>query len=885
MLSSTVTKKVGALLLLFTLGGLTGLVAVLAYFVATKGIGPFFDVAGRQRMVSEQMLAAVQGSANGDPSARDALRARATLFAVTLSALDTGGRVGDLELAPPPDAVRPELRAIRAHWDALNEPIRVVLELPATDAAARAARELLRERLPELRDASHRLVVAFELWHGRYRERIVAILYAVAIGDLVLFAVGLLLARYMIGRPILLIEKAARRVQEGDYSARVPILTNDELAVLARTFNGMSERVGGLIASLAAQEQRFRELVQDVDAIVWERDAVSGRLLFVNRQVEVALGIPADRFLAEPDLWDRLVHADDQQEAIDHSRDALERTDRATYEARFVVGDGRIVWLRCAARAVRDPTGKLIAIRGVAVDITERRNVEERLRLLERATESIEQGILVAAIPNGESPPHQIQLVNRAFEQITGWTRSEVLGRDPGFLRGPLTDPAARAAIVGAIRDQRTHTGEILNYRKDGRPFWNSFTLSPIPAASGRASHYVGIVTDVTEQKRTQEQLRQAMKMEAVGRLAGGVAHDFNNILTAIIGYADLLAIAPDLSERAKRAALEIRDAGERAAELTRQLLAFSRRQVLEPRVIALNEHVEAIRSMLRRLIREDVDFCLALQPGLSSIKVDPSQLEQVIVNLVVNARDAMPDGGKLTIETGDVELDATYAASHPGVQPGPHVLFAVTDTGTGMSPEVLSHIFEPFFTTKPVGQGTGLGLATVYGIVRQSGGHVWAYSEPGQGTTIKVYFPRASGTPQPVSRGDAVSQAGGTETVLVVEDEDAVRGLTAQVLGAAGYAVLDAASGAEALAIAERHAGRIAMALVDVVMPKMNGRELAERLVKLRPELRIVFTSGYTDNAIVHHGVLDEGVEFLGKPYTPAALLRRVREVLDRTT
>ncbi|MBI5851946.1 MAG: PAS domain S-box protein, partial [Planctomycetes bacterium] len=573
------------------------------------------------------------------------------------------------------------------------------------------------------------------------------------------------------------------------------------------------------------------------------------------------------------------------KEAIDRSHDALERTDRAGYEARFVAGDGRIVWLRCAARAVRDPTGKLVAIRGVAVDVTERRNAEERLRLLERATESIEQGILVAAIPNAESPPHQIQLVNRAFEQITGWTRDEVLGRDPGFLRGPLTEPAARAAIVGAIREQRTYTGEILNYRKDGRPFWNSLTLSPITAPSGRASHYVGIVTDVTEQKRAAEQLRQAMKMEAVGRLAGGVAHDFNNILTAIIGYADLLASAPDLSERARRAAREIRDAGDRAADLTRQLLAFSRKQVLEPRVVSLVEHVQAMQGMLRRLIREDVDFCLVLQPGLSSIKVDPSQLEQVIVNLVVNARDAMPDGGKLTIETADVDLDATYAAAHPGVQTGPHVLFAVSDTGTGMSPEVLSHIFEPFFTTKPVGQGTGLGLATVYGIVRQSGGHVWAYSETGQGTTIKVYFPRAAGTPESVSRSVASPAQGGSETLLVVEDEDAVRTLACEVLAHAGYTVLEASSGAAGLAICEQHLGPIALMLADVVMPKMNGRELAERAVKQRPGLRVVFMSGYTDNAIVHHGVLDAGVEFLGKPFTPAALLRRVRDVLDRVS
>jgi signal transduction histidine kinase/ActR/RegA family two-component response regulator len=390
---------------------------------------------------------------------------------------------------------------------------------------------------------------------------------------------------------------------------------------------------------------------------------------------------------------------------------------------------------------------------------------------------------------------------------------------------------------------------------------------------------------DVTAQREAEAQLIQSQKLEAIGRLAGGIAHDFNNLMSIIISYTDFAIETLRHSNPIRDDLMEVRRAGRRAAELTRQLLAFSRRQVLDPEVIDLNAVVAGMEGMLRRLLGEDIEITFRPEDGLDGVMADPGQIGQVLMNLAVNARDAMPRGGRLAIETANVDLDENYSHRHDIVEPGRYVALTVSDTGCGMEPEVAQRIFEPFFTTKELGKGTGLGLSTAYGIVKQSGGYIWVYSEPGLGTTFKIYLPRISGPATHDSLAPALDSAvSGTETVLVVEDEEAVRRLAQRILFRAGYLALGANGGEEALALARGHAGRIHLLLTDVVMPGMGGRELAERLVEERPGLRVLYMSGYTGEMVLHHGVLENDRRFLGKPFSAPDLLRKVRETLDGT-
>jgi len=398
------------------------------------------------------------------------------------------------------------------------------------------------------------------------------------------------------------------------------------------------------------------------------------------------------------------------------------------------------------------------------------------------------------------------------------------------------------------------------------------------------------LIQEIAERERAEEelrntevQLRQAQKMEAIGQLTGGIAHDFNNMLTVILGYSELLlkSLLPDAPLRDE--VEQVKEAGERASLLTKQLLAFSRKQVLQPRVLDLNAVLNNMDRMLQRLIGEDIALVTVPAPGLWRVHADPGQIEQVIMNLAVNARDAMPNGGKLTIETANVDLDAAYVRQHPGSKAGPHVMLAVSDTGCGMDAATQAHIFEPFFSTKEPGKGTGLGLSTVYGIVKQSGGYVWVYSEVGRGTAFKIYLPRIEDAVETVEPGVAPARTvRGSETILLAEDDNRVRALIRSTLQANGYTVLEAHHGKHAIQVCEQHAGPIHLLVTDVVMPEMSGRELAERLKPSHPNIKVLFMSGYTDKAIVHNGELDPGIAFLQKPFTPDVLARKVREVLD---
>jgi signal transduction histidine kinase len=430
----------------------------------------------------------------------------------------------------------------------------------------------------------------------------------------------------------------------------------------------------------------------------------------------------------------------------------------------------------------------------------------------------------------------------------------------------------------------RSRTLELEMRCKDGGTIWVESNTTFLRDENDKAIGILGVSRDITERKEAEGRLFQAQKMEAVGRLAGGVAHDFNNLLTAIIGNLDLLKMDIPEDYLPSEEISEISRAAIRASDLTQQLLAFSRKQIIAPKVIDLNQAINGMDKMLRRLIREDVEISMLLGHDLPAVKADPTQVEQVILNLALNARDAMPCGGKLTIETDSVLLDEEYRQTHPYVEPGPYMALIVTDTGQGMDTETLSHLFEPFYTTKQMGRGTGLGLSTVYGIVKQSGGHITVYSEVGRGTCFKVYIPalgeKAVGTTK-VER-EAASIAGRGETILVVEDEEAIKGLIKRVLLRGGYDVKIAADCEEAIAIAQDLGKGLDLLLTDVIMPNMQGRDLADVIAGICPHLRTVFMSGYTHNVIAHSGVLDEGVEFISKPFSPDDLLRRIRDVLD---
>src|SRR5947208_2078935 len=547
-----------------------------------------------------------------------------------------------------------------------------------------------------------------------------------------------------------------------------------------------------------------------------------------------------------------------------------------------------------------------------------RRQGEERFRAL------IEHGADAVALV---APDGTLLFASHSIERLLGFAPAELVGH-PGFERVHPDDvPRVHAALREIIASPGTPAGLELRWRHEawvGQPFERLVHPEDLPLAlellgrvvrgelrpasqfrvrtakgdyrvgefsaspqlhEGRLVGILGIGRDVTERVQLEQQLRQAQKMEAVGRLAGGIAHDFNNILTAITGYADLLLEDLGATDPRRLDADEIHKAADRAAGLTRQLLAFSRQQVLQPTVLEVNKLVSDLEKMLRRLLGEDVELSTRLAPTTGRVKADPGQLEQVVMNLAVNARDAMPNGGKLTLETANVDLDEAYATDHYPARAGPFVLLAVSDTGIGMNEETQAHMFEPFFTTKGKGKGTGLGLATVYGIIKQRGGFIWLYSEGGQVSTFKLYLPRvqelaerASQPAQPPARA-----ARGTETVLVVEDEAPVRSVARQVLERHGYTVLEAPSAEAALDIATRYSGAIHLLLTDVVMPGLNGRQLATRLADLRPDARVIFMSGYTDDAVTRHGVLEPGSAYVQKPFTPDAIARRVREVLDR--
>ncbi len=532
----------------------------------------------------------------------------------------------------------------------------------------------------------------------------------------------------------------------------------------------------------------------------------------------------------------------------------------------------------------RDPGGQVIGLLGICRDISDRRKAEEEIRQSQQKLRIHFEHTPLAVVEWDTG--FRVAAWNPSAERIFGYSREEAMGQHASF----IVPAQFRSHVDQVWQELIKQTGGTRstndNITKSGRHISCEWYNTPLVDDSGRVLGVASLVQDVTDRVALEDRLRQSQKMEAVGRLAGGVAHDFNNLLTVILGYAQILADGVPADSRLADGTKQIKSAAERAAGITRQLLAFSRKQVLSPRIINLNDTMMNLDSLLRRLIGEDIEVLTVPDNDLGSVKADPGQIEQVIMNLALNARDAMPNGGKLTLETANAQLDSTYAGQHQPIMPGRYVMLAVSDTGEGMSTEVQARIFEPFFTTKEVGKGTGLGLSTVYGIVKQSGGYIWVYSEPGRGTTFKIYFPSVDQAAETLGVEKRPSNAlRGTETVLLVEDDEQLRQLSSSVLAHCGYRILVAHGPEEGLAIAKSNHQDIRLLITDVVMPGMNGRQLAELILQDSPSMKVLYISGYTNNAIVHYGVLDKGLWFLPKPFTLSALISKVREVLDASS
>jgi len=636
--------------------------------------------------------------------------------------------------------------------------------------------------------------------------------------------------------------------------------------------------------ALRRSEERYRLLAENISDVIGLYD-LGTNAVYVSPSVQQLRGYTPAEMIARP-MMDQLAPGSrDLAMRVFQEEMEMERSGRAdparsrTVEFEVLCKDGTTVWTESKLTAVRDSSGSLTGFVAVSRDITERKRVEETLRNTSQTLRTLIDASVLAIVALDRDG--RVTLWNNAATRMFGWSAQEVLGRP-----FPAVPEDRRAEFEdGRVRSQ---AGEDVVYetqrrRKDGSLVDVLRSSAAIFDPQGELAGTMAILVDITERKQLEEQLRQAVKMEGIGRLAGGIAHDFNNLLTVIGGRSYILLSQLPAGHAMRRDLLLIQQTGDRAAALTRQLLAFSRKQMLAPAVIDLNEIVSGMRALLERVLGEDVDLIMDLDPSLGHVSADPGQLEQVILNMAVNARDAMPEGGQLTLETRHLDVDPPYARQKVELAPGPYEVLSISDTGVGMDAATVARVFEPFFTTKAVGKGTGLGLATAYGIVKQSGGHITVHSEPGSGATFRIYLPRTESSESASLAVEETAARRGTEVVLLAEDDINLRALTRDILASNGYTVLESQDVEDALRIAERQDGTIQLLLTDVVMPRMSGRVLAEAVKRFRPDVKVLYMSGYTDNAIVHHGVLDPGTALLQKPFSPAALARKVREVLDR--
>ena len=676
------------------------------------------------------------------------------------------------------------------------------------------------------------------------------------------------------------------RIQRGDGTAgfirmsSAPVVDDDGniVAAVAIVVDITDQRKAE--RAVRVTDERFQFVARATTDVIWEWDIKTNALVW-NDSVQTVFGHKQNEIYPEIKWWYDHLHPDDRERVVAGIHAVLEHggtnwNDRYRYRR----ADGTYANVMDRGSITRDGTGAAVRMIGAMTDVTERSRSEAAIRFQAQLLNAVQQAV-IATDPEGI-----VIFWNKFAENLYGWPAEEAVGRTIQELTPApfLREHGAEIVERGAAGE--SWTGEFLVQGKSGKAFPALLTTSPVLDERGTVLGLVRVSIDLTERRNLEEQFRQSQKMDAVGRLAGGIAHDFNNLLTVIRLNTEIIMEGFDPTDPRSEDVKQIRSAAERASSLTRQLLAFSRKQILQPRVLDLNSVVGNVEPMLRRLIGEDVTITSACG-ARGYVVADPGQLEQVLVNLVVNARDAMPQGGRISIETRNIELDEHYTSEHAPVVAGRYVMLGVGDTGVGMSRDTREHAFDPFFTTKEAGKGTGLGLATVYGIVKQSGGYVWIYSEPGHGTTIKLYLPEVSAAAAFGSAGEyttvpKIAAERGSETILLVEDEEAVRGLACRILQRQGYRVIPAQHGRDAMEIATSEQGRIDLVLTDVVMPGMNGRGLVERLTGIRPTIKSLYMSGYTDDDIIRRGFIEPSKSFLQKPFTSEALLQTVRKVLD---
>jgi PAS domain S-box-containing protein len=637
---------------------------------------------------------------------------------------------------------------------------------------------------------------------------------------------------------------------------------------------------------LRESEAKFLQLTDSITDVFWMTSPDMQTTHYVSPAYEKIWGRRVDDLRTEPRQWVEAILPEDRERVwATFSRLAAEESSVST-EYRIARPDGVVRWISSRGFQVRDASGKVIRITGIASDITERKRAENALRESDEKFRQLADNITdVFWI---RSPDFlDLHYISPAYEKIWGRSVESLYANPAGWAAfiQPEDRERVQAAYAGLTHQAPSIDVEYRIVRPNGEVRWVRARGFQVRDAADNLIRHTGIITDITERKQLEARLFQSQRLEIVGKLAGGVAHEFNSILTAIIGQSELLLRDLPAGDPLAKNAVEISQAAGRAATLTRQLLAYGRKQILQPEILDLNRVILSMEGTFHHLMGGDVVTHIVAAPGLHAVMADAGQIEQVIMNMAMNAHDAMPNGGKFTLETADVSFDQESVGRYPDLQAGDYVMLAMTDTGGGMSEDVRVRAFEPFFSTKGVGEGTGLGLATCYGIVKQSGGHISVYSEPGRGATFKIYLPRVDRQAEvPVRRIEATELPRGTETILLVEDDPALREMAATLLRRLGYTVWAAANGIEALSLKQqRGIGYIDLLFTDVVMPHMSGKELADRVQVLYPHTRILFTSAYTENAIVHQGVLNKGVALLQKPFTPSALAHKLRAVLDR--